>query len=135
MALQDAGRQVCFYEDYPYADKEEYLRIPCRLLLNRSGCRRLQFLEPLLLLLFAWLIDRGWLTGRPYQSAEEIGKEEGLQAETIVLAEEDIEAKIRSVAAYASQVPMLFETEAKMKEQLVQCCQEFSGERVWRRAA
>ena len=89
-------------------------------------------LEPLLLVFFFLLAKQGWLPGKRYQSVEERAKEEGVAEETIPLSEQDITAKVQSVAAYTSQVSMLFETEAKMKEQLVQRCRQFSGERVWR---
>lgn len=131
LALQDAGLTVCFYEDYPYADKEEYLRIPCRLLMHRSGCRCLRAFEPLLFRIMLLLADTSWLFGKPYQSAEEIGREEALTAETIPLSEEDIAAKVSSVCAYVSQLSLLFESETKMREQFVLRCKQLGGERVW----
>ena len=99
--------------------------------MHRSGCRCLRALEPLLLRILLLLADTSWLFGKPYQSAEEIGTKEGLTAETVPLAEEDIAAKVRSIVAYASQLPLLFESETKMREQFVLRCKQLGGERVW----
>ncbi|WP_339137858.1 MAG: hypothetical protein WGN25_06855 [Candidatus Electrothrix sp. GW3-4] len=132
LSLHDAGLKVLFYEDYPYADIKEYFRIPCRLLLGRDN-GRLRMLEPLLLLFFLLLAKQGWLPGKKYQSVEERAEEEGLMEETIPLSEHDITAKSHSVAAYTSQIPMLFENEGVIRERFALRARCLGGERVWRK--
>ncbi|MCI5130985.1 MAG: hypothetical protein D3904_05540, partial [Candidatus Electrothrix sp. EH2] len=130
LALHDAGLKVLFYEDYPYADTKEYFRIPCRLILDRNR-GRLRMLEPLLLVFFLLLAKQGWLPGKRYQSVEEQAKEEGLAEETIPLSEQDITAKSQSVAAYTSQIPMLFGSGNTIYERFMLRSRCLGGERVW----
>ena len=132
LVLQDAGLKVLFYEDYPYADKREFFRIPCRVLLSRYG-DRLRMLEPLLLPFILLLAEQGWLPGKRYQSVEERAKEEGMTEEIIPLSERDIAAKSRSVAAYTSQIPMLFGNKKTIQERFALRARCLGGERVWRK--
>ena len=53
-------------------------------------------------------------------------------AESLPLSDADFERKVAAIVAYASQVPAMFRTEARLRKQLRRHRRKAGGERVWR---
>jgi hypothetical protein len=62
-----------------------------------------------------------------------LGRASGWTADVAAVDPEAFERQVRSILAYASQVPAMFRTEARLRKQLRRRHRRAGGERVWRR--
>jgi LmbE family N-acetylglucosaminyl deacetylase len=99
-AAEASGREVAFYEDFPYVEWK-------RLALGRALG---------LALPWTFAAPRGWC------------------AETLPVGDDLLARRAEAILAYASQVPALFRTEARLRKQLRRAARRAGGERIWRRS-
>lgn len=62
-----------------------------------------------------------------------LGERSSWAAEVLPLSPELVERRLRAIQAYASQVPSMFRTEARLRKQLRRQLRRAGGERLWRR--
>jgi LmbE family N-acetylglucosaminyl deacetylase len=67
--------------------------------------------------------------------ARALGRKRDWADDVLPLAPAEVEARLRAIAAYASQVPSLFRTEGRLRRQLRRALARAGGERLWRRRA
>lgn len=64
-----------------------------------------------------------------------LGRPADWSAEAIALTPDQFERKVAAITAYASQVPAMFHTEARLRKQLRRHDRKAGGERIWRARA
>lgn len=62
-----------------------------------------------------------------------LGRRSEWSEEVLQLDAEQIESRVRAILAYASQVPAMFRTEARLRKQLRRQLRRAGGERLWRK--
>jgi LmbE family N-acetylglucosaminyl deacetylase len=95
-AAQRTGRELAYYEEFPYV---------------------------------AWK----WLALR--RALRVLGGPGEWRSESIAVSPDQFERKVAAINAYASQVPAMFRTEARLRKQLRRHHRKAGGERIWRAQA